>query len=51
MPRKPDSYAVWSGHVHTPEEIKARYGVDEVLYTEDLALELMEADLNGTCMS
>ncbi|KAK9798996.1 hypothetical protein WJX73_000520 [Symbiochloris irregularis] len=37
MPRLPDSYAVWMGHIDGPEEKQAQYAVDEVHYTEDMA--------------
>jgi hypothetical protein len=37
MPRLPDSYAVWMGHLKTLEEAKAKYAVDVVHYTDELA--------------
>jgi Xaa-Pro dipeptidase len=35
-PRLPEEYAVWMGHICTKEEIKERYGVDEVVWREDI---------------
>jgi hypothetical protein len=37
MSRLPASYAVWMGHIATPEEIRARYAVDEVHYVDEMA--------------
>lgn len=37
MPRLPASYAVWMGELKTPEYFKRRYGVDSVLFTDELA--------------
>lgn len=34
MPRLPDSYAVWMGRLPTVEDVRARYGVDEVFYSD-----------------
>ncbi|GAB4819295.1 hypothetical protein N2152v2_006341 [Parachlorella kessleri] len=48
MPRLPDSYAVWMGHIATPEEIKARYAVDDVYYSDELAATL--ASLQPPCL-
>jgi Xaa-Pro dipeptidase len=36
MPRLHESYAIWDGHIKTPEEFKRRYAVDEVHYVEDM---------------
>ena len=30
MPRLPEAYAVWMGHIKTPGEVQAQYAVDEV---------------------
>uniref|UniRef100_A0A1E1XHZ7 Xaa-Pro dipeptidase n=1 Tax=Amblyomma aureolatum TaxID=187763 RepID=A0A1E1XHZ7_9ACAR len=37
MPRLPSSYAVWMGRLQTPEDVRARYGVDEVFYADTMA--------------
>jgi len=37
MPRLPASYATWMGELKTPEYFKARYGVDMVLYTDEIS--------------
>lgn len=42
IPRLPQSYAVWMGHILSPEEVWAKYGVDEVRYTDELADVLAE---------
>ncbi|XP_050040083.1 xaa-Pro dipeptidase [Dermacentor andersoni] len=34
MPRLPASYAVWMGRLPTLEDVRARYGVDEVFYND-----------------
>ncbi|KAL3193722.1 hypothetical protein MRX96_002166 [Rhipicephalus microplus] len=34
MPRLPQSYAVWMGRLPTLEDVRARYGVDEVFYSD-----------------
>ena len=36
MPRLPREYATWMGRIKSPEEVRARYGVDEVRYTDAL---------------
>lgn len=42
MPRLPASYAVWMGHILTPEEVQAKYAVDEVRYNDEVAAVLSE---------
>ncbi|KAK9848336.1 hypothetical protein WJX84_000611 [Apatococcus fuscideae] len=42
MPRLPEAYAVWMGHIHGPEHMKHRYAVDDVFYTEDMQAKLAE---------
>ncbi|GAX86082.1 hypothetical protein CEUSTIGMA_g13495.t1 [Chlamydomonas eustigma] len=37
MPRLPDSYAVWMGPLKSPEYYLGRYGVDEVLYVDEMS--------------
>ncbi|XP_068083318.1 xaa-Pro dipeptidase [Anabrus simplex] len=37
IPRLPAEYAVWMGHIATPEEIRCRYDVDEVRYVDEIA--------------
>ncbi|XP_049816802.1 xaa-Pro dipeptidase isoform X1 [Schistocerca nitens] len=36
MPRLPEEYSIWMGHLFTPEEIKAKYAVDEVFYVDEI---------------
>lgn len=36
VPRLPDEYAVWMGHLHTLDEFKKMYEVDQVRYCDDL---------------
>lgn len=36
MPRLPESYKIWCGEIYPPSYFKSLYGVDEVLYTDDL---------------
>ncbi len=42
MPKLPEAYAVWMGHIHGPEHMKERYAVDNVYYSEDIAAKLTE---------
>jgi len=35
-PRLPAEYAVWMGRIPTCQELAAKYGVDRVMYTDDL---------------
>ena len=44
MPKLPDAYAVWMGHIHGPEQKKERYAVDHVFYTEEMPHKLAELD-------
>ena len=37
MPRLPASYAVWMGALATPEDSRAKYGVDVVHYVDEMA--------------
>lgn len=36
MPKLPEEYGVWMGHLHTLAEYKIMYEVDEVVYVEDI---------------
>ncbi len=36
MPRLPEDYAIWMGHIETPEEAKERYRVDEVHFVDEI---------------
>lgn len=36
VPKLPEEYGVWMGHLHTLEEYKTMYEVDEVKYVEDI---------------
>ncbi|ELR17474.1 aminopeptidase p, nterminal domain containing protein [Acanthamoeba castellanii str. Neff] len=40
MPARDSTYAIWNGKVLQPAEVKAKYGVDEVLYAPQLAAAL-----------
>ena len=40
VPRLPQEFAVWLGTVPSLETFKQKYGVDEVMYSDDLAAEL-----------
>uniref|UniRef100_UPI00398F01FD xaa-Pro dipeptidase n=1 Tax=Pristiophorus japonicus TaxID=55135 RepID=UPI00398F01FD len=37
VPKLPDSYAVWMGKIHSRDDFKKKYSVDEVHYTCDVA--------------
>ncbi|XP_029043596.2 xaa-Pro dipeptidase isoform X1 [Osmia bicornis bicornis] len=37
VPRLPAEYAIWQGKLHTLEDFKKRYVVDEVHYTDEIA--------------
>ncbi|GJP45675.1 hypothetical protein CLOM_g11526 [Closterium sp. NIES-68] len=43
VPRFPDSYAVWMGPLHTTQQIKDKYRVDEVHYIEEMPAVLKAA--------
>ena len=45
-PKLPDSYAVWMGRLHTREEIKQRYAVDHVYWTQDMKQTLQSLGLD-----
>ncbi|KZC04075.1 Xaa-Pro dipeptidase [Dufourea novaeangliae] len=47
VPRLPAEYAVWEGKLHTLEDFKKRYAVDETYYTDEIAevLKKKEASL------
>lgn len=40
MPRLPEEYAVWMGKLHSPEDFKRKYGVDEVFYVDEVIIAL-----------
>ncbi|XP_029165515.1 xaa-Pro dipeptidase isoform X1 [Nylanderia fulva] len=42
VPRLPSEYAIWEGKLHTLDELKERYGVDETYYTDEIARVLKE---------
>ncbi|XP_066585520.1 xaa-Pro dipeptidase isoform X2 [Prorops nasuta] len=42
MPRLPAEYAIWEGKLHTLEDMKKRYSVEEVCYTDEIELILKE---------
>lgn len=44
MPRLPQAYSVWMGHIHGPEHMRERYAVDDVFYTEQMPDKLAELD-------
>lgn len=36
VPKLPDSYSVWMGHLMTLDDYKNKYGVDETYYVEQV---------------
>lgn len=42
VPRLPPDYAIWQGKLHTLDDFKERYGVDETRYTDEIATVLKE---------
>ncbi|EGI57233.1 Xaa-Pro dipeptidase [Acromyrmex echinatior] len=42
VPRLPPEYAIWQGRLHTLDDFKERYGVDETHYTDEIASVLKE---------
>ena len=40
MPRLPEDYGIIMGHVPTPEEVRERYQVDEVMYVDEMPTRL-----------
>ena len=43
MPRLPDSFAVWFGHITTPQEVAAKYAVDAVSYVDEMPTVLKQS--------
>jgi Xaa-Pro dipeptidase len=37
MPRLPEDFAVWMGRLHSTEDVKKMYSVDEVHYVDDVS--------------
>eukprot|EP01025_Chloroclados_australasicus_P065437 TRINITY_DN8917_c1_g1_i5.p1 TRINITY_DN8917_c1_g1~~TRINITY_DN8917_c1_g1_i5.p1 ORF type:complete len:577 (-),score=67.07 TRINITY_DN8917_c1_g1_i5:248-1759(-) len=50
-PKLPQEYAVWMGHISTLDEMREMYGVDEVVYTDEmpekLRKQLQQQQQNG----
>lgn len=46
-PKLPDSYAVWMGRLHTADEIRQRYAVDHVIWSEDMNSTLKSLELDS----
>ena len=44
VPRLPEQYAVWMGKIKTCDELKLKYGVDEVRYTDEIDAYFTEKD-------
>ncbi|XP_071564300.1 xaa-Pro dipeptidase isoform X2 [Temnothorax nylanderi] len=44
VPRLSPEYAIWQGKLHTLDDFKERYGVDEVYYTDEIASVLLKKD-------
>ncbi|XP_018403194.1 PREDICTED: xaa-Pro dipeptidase isoform X2 [Cyphomyrmex costatus] len=42
VPRLPPEYAIWEGKLHTRDDFKERYGVNEIHYTDEIASVLKE---------
>lgn len=47
-PRLPADYSIWLGHIENADEIKKKYGVDEVHFTDEIAKIL--ADKNSSLL-
>jgi Xaa-Pro dipeptidase len=37
MPRLPEEFAVWMGRLHSTDDVKKMYSVDEVHYIDDVS--------------
>lgn len=37
MPRLPAEYAIWEGKLHSLEDFRKRYAIDETYYTDEIA--------------
>lgn len=48
MPKLGPEYRIWCGEIHPPEHFKAAYGVEEVIFTEDL-LSWMKDNYHKEC--
>jgi len=44
MPRLPEGFAVWMGRLHSTDDVKKMYSVDEVHYVEDIVSVLKECN-------
>ncbi|XP_077278306.1 dipeptidase C isoform X1 [Temnothorax americanus] len=44
VPRLSPEYAIWQGKLHTLDDFKERYAVDEVYYTDEIASVLLKKD-------
>lgn len=42
VPRLPPEYAIWQGKLHTLDDFKERYGVNETYYNDEIATVLKE---------
>lgn len=42
VPRLSAEYAIWQGKLHTLDDFRKRYGVDEAHYTDEIAAVLKE---------
>lgn len=50
MPRLPEEYAIWMGHILTCDEIKSAYQVDEVYYVDEMPDKLKTIKANSTLL-
>ncbi|XP_018343573.1 PREDICTED: uncharacterized protein LOC108749400 [Trachymyrmex septentrionalis] len=50
VPRLPPEYAIWQGKLHTLDNFKERYGVDETHYTDEIASVLKEKSARALLM-
>ncbi|XP_043589455.1 xaa-Pro dipeptidase isoform X3 [Bombus pyrosoma] len=46
MPRLPPEYAIWEGKLHSLDDFKKRYAVDETYYTDEIAKVLKSKQAN-----
>ncbi len=42
MPRYPEEYATWMGHIKSPGEVRDSYQVDNVFYIDEIGHKLRE---------
>lgn len=51
MPRLPEDFAVWMGRLHSTDDVKKMYSVDEVHYVDDVSNSVHPSHFSGFMVS